>query len=75
MASNEAVVRAWWNALTPDQRAAEAANCGADGNGWDGPVTDEWDCLQPIGQQMKLNMAYDGALHGVELLYPPKTPR
>lgn len=75
MASNEAVVRAWLNALTPDQRAAEAANCGADGNGWDGPVTEDWDSLQPIGQQMKLNMAYDGALHGVELLYPPKKPR
>jgi hypothetical protein len=70
---NEAAVRAWWNALTPEQRAAEAANCGADGNGWDGPVTDDWDRLLSIGQQMKLHMAYDSALQGVSLLYPPST--
>lgn len=65
MPSSEKKVRAWWNALTVEQRRAEGRHMMGDGGqiyedaDWDA----DWDELSPMGQQMRLHMLYDGELY------------
>lgn len=54
-------VKAWWNALTPEQRRAEALNLLGSPDpfrSWDV----EWDQLSPYSQQAKLHAYHDGML-------------
>jgi hypothetical protein len=52
-------VKAWWNALTPEQRLEEALNLLGEPDvfrSW----TEEWDRLSPYSQHTKLYAYYRG---------------
>jgi len=69
--NQETNTRDWWNALTPEQRRAEAVHLLGAPDPSD-PWTAQWDLLSPIYQQMRLRMYFAGRLADEKgaLLFP-----